>query len=144
MILPDINLLVYAHNAAAPFHEPARRWWEDLLTREQPVGIPWAVTLGFVRLVTHPAVLTVPLDPSAALDRAAAWFAQPSVEPLHPGPRHLSIIRTLFVTTQVAGRLTTDTHLAALAIEHQCELHPNDNDFERFPGLRWRNPLRAG
>ncbi len=142
MIVPDVNLLVYAHNAAAPWHAPARRWWEDLLTREQPVGIPWAVTFGFVRLLTHPAVLLRPLDPGEAIQRAAAWFDQPSVEPLDPGPRHLAIVGDLFAATQVAGRLTTDTHLAALAIEHQCELHSNDADFERFPGLRWRNPLR--
>jgi hypothetical protein len=143
VILPDINLLVFAHNGAAPLHHAAREWWEDLLTREQPVGLPWAVTLGFVRLVTHPSVLTVPLAPAAALDRVEAWFAQPSVQPLDPGPRHLSILRALLDTTKVAGRLTTDSHLAALAIEYQCELHSNDNDFERFPGLRWRNPLRA-
>ena len=142
MILPDINLLVFAHNAAAPLHEAARDWWEDLLTREQPVGVPWAVTIGFVRLVTHPSVLTLPLDPAAALDRVEAWFTQPCVQPLDPGPRHLSILRTLLAATNVAGRLTTDSHLAALAIEHQCELHSNDNDFERFPGLRWHNPLR--
>ena len=142
MIVPDINLLVCAHNAAAPLHELARGWWEDLLRREQPVGIPWAVTFGFVRLLTHPAVLVRPLLPAEAMDRAAAWFDQPSVEPLDPGPRHLAIVRGLFAATQVAGRLTTDTHLAALAIEHQCELHSSDADFERFPGLRWRNPLR--
>ncbi len=142
MILPDINLLVFAHNAAAPQHDAARTWWEDVLTREQPVGLPWAVTFGFVRLVTHPAVLTRPLDPAAALDRVESWFNQPCVQPLDPGPRHLSIVRSLFAATNVAGRLTTDTHLAALAIEHQCELQSNDNDFERFPGLRWRNPLR--
>ena len=142
MILPDINLLVFAHNAAAPQHDAARTWWEDVLTREQPVGLPWAVTLGFVRLVTHPAVLTRPLAPAAALDRIDSWFRQSCVQPLDPGPRHLSIVRNLFAATHVAGRLTTDTHLAALAIEHQCELQSNDNDFERFPGLRWRNPLR--
>jgi toxin-antitoxin system PIN domain toxin len=143
MIVPDINLLVFAHNAAAPLHQAARTWWEDLMTREQPVGVPWAVAFGFVRLVTHPAVLAVPLEPCAALDRVEAWFNQPSVEPLEPGPRHLAIVRTLFAATRVGGRLTTDTHLAALAIEHQCELHSNDSDFERFPGLRWRNPLRS-
>ncbi|HYD49454.1 MAG TPA: type II toxin-antitoxin system VapC family toxin [Terriglobales bacterium] len=142
MILPDINLLLYAHNAAAPLHVPARAWWEDLLSREQPVGVPWAVTFGFLRLATHPAVLTLPLEPDAALARVEAWFRQPSVEPLDPGPRHLAILRTLFTATGVGGRLTTDTHLAALAIEYQCELHSNDSDFERFPGLRWRNPLR--
>ncbi|MBI3784975.1 MAG: type II toxin-antitoxin system VapC family toxin [Deltaproteobacteria bacterium] len=142
MIIPDINLLVFAHNTAAPLHEPARRWWEDLLSREQPVALPWAVTFGFVRLVTHPAVLTSPLEPLAALDRVESWFNQPSVQPLDLGPRHLSIVRSLFATTNLGGRLTTDTHLAALAMEHQCELHSNDNDFDRFPGLRWHNPLR--
>lgn len=105
--------------------------------------MPWAFTFGFVRLMTHPSVLAVPLDPSAALDRVAGWFDQPSVQPLDPGPRHLSIVRTLLAATKVAGRLTTDSHLTAIAIEHQCELHSNDSDFERFPGLRWHNPLRA-
>lgn len=142
MIVPDINLLVFAHNAAAPLHEAAREWWEDLLTREQPVGLPWAVSFGFVRLVTHPSVLTLPLAPAAALDRVDGWFSRSCVQPLDPGPRHLSIVRTLFAATNVGGRLTTDTHLAALAIEYQGELHSNDSDFERFPGLRWRNPLR--
>jgi len=147
VIVPDVTLLVYAHDAAAPLHAPARRWWEALLTREQPVGIPWAVTVGFVRLLTHsvvlPAVLLRPLDPGEAIQRALAWFDQPSVEPLDRGPRHLAIVGDLCATTQVAGRLTTDTHLAALALEHQGELHSNDADFERFPGLRWRNPLTA-
>jgi toxin-antitoxin system PIN domain toxin len=143
MIVPDVNLLVFAHNASAPLHAGARAWWEDLLSRDQPVGVPWAVSFGFLRLVTHPSILTEPLDPSAALDRVDAWFDQPNVEPLEPGPRHLAIVRSLFEATRLGGRLTTDTHLAALAIEHQCELHSNDSDFERFPGLRWRNPLRG-
>lgn len=143
MILPDVNLLVFAHNTTAPKHAAARTWWEDLLTRDQPVGLPWAVTLGFVRLVTHPSVLERPLHPAAALDRVESWFTRSCVQPLDPGPRHLSILRTLFAATDVAGRLTADTHLAALAIEHQCELHSIDGDFERFPGLRWRNPLRG-
>lgn len=142
MIVPDINLLVFAHNAAAPFHLEARAWWEDLLTREQPVGLPWATTFGFIRMVTHPSVLTTPLSPDAALSHIESWFDQAGVQPLDPGPRHLSITRSLFLATKVAGRLTTDTHLAAIAIEHQCELHSNDSDFDRFPGLRWHNPLR--
>lgn len=141
MIVPDVNLLLYAHNEAAPLHAPARAWWEDLLAREHPVGIPWAVLFGFVRLVTHSRVLTDPLTPGAALDRVEAWLAMPSVRILEPGPRHLEIVRALFDATGVAGSLTTDTHLAALAIEHQSELCSNDADFARFPGLRWRNPL---
>jgi hypothetical protein len=142
VVLPDINLLVYAHNEMAPFHAEAREWWEDLLTREQPIALPWAVVCGFVRLVTHPAVFVTPLKPPAAITRVAVWLDRTHVQVLDPGPRHLRILDDLFSTTGVAGSLTTDTHLAALAIEHQCELHSNDSDFQRFPGLRWRNPLR--
>ena len=143
MIIADVNLLVYAHNKAAPQHERARRWWEDLMTRQQPVGLPWAVALGFVRLVTHASVLVTPLAPLDAVARVRGWLAQPEVRIVEPGPRHLGIIEELFRATGVAGSLTTDTHLAALAIEHQAELHSNDADFGRFPGLRWVNPLSA-
>lgn len=141
MILPDINLLVFAYNEAAPRHEAARAWWEQLMTGRERVAIPWAVVIGFVRLVTHPAVLERPLLPGGALERVRQWFAREHVQSLDPGPRHLAILETLFERTGVGGSLATDTHLAALAIEHQGELHSNDADFARFPGLRWHNPL---
>jgi toxin-antitoxin system PIN domain toxin len=141
MIIADVNLLVYAHNVAAPLHERARVWWEDLITRQQPIGLPWAVAFGFVRLVTHASVLTNPLSPLDALARVRGWLAQPEVRIVEPGPRHLVIVGDLFRSTGVAGSLTTDTHLAALAIEHQAELCSNDSDFGRFPGLRWVNPI---
>jgi toxin-antitoxin system PIN domain toxin len=141
MIIPDVNLLVYAHNRAAAGHERARAWWEDLVDREQPIGLAWAVMLGFVRLVTHPSVLVRPLAPVAALGHVRRWLDQESVRIVEPGPRHMDLLRALFQSTGVAGSLTTDTHLAALAIEHQAELHSNDADFARFPGLRWRNPI---
>ncbi len=141
MIVPDVNLLVYAYNEAAPLHVPVRAWWEEVMTRGAPVGLAWAVVFGFVRLVTHPAVLEEPLRPADALARVDSWFVRDNVYVLDPGPRHLRIVRDLFTATGVAAGLTTDTHLAALAIEHQAELHSNDRDFERFPGLRFLNPL---
>lgn len=140
MIIPDINLLVYAHNTEAPHHELARTWWSDLLTRQYTVAIPWAVILGFVRLVTHPRVLEMPLLGAEALDRVESWLARPGVTILDPGPRHVQICRSLFAALGVAGSLTTDVHLAAMAIENQAELHSNDADFRRFPGLRWVDP----
>ncbi len=141
MVLPDVNLLVFAYNAAAPRHDDALAWWQGLMTGREQIGIPWAVVIGFVRLVTHNAVLEEPLPPRAAMGRVRQWFTRQHVQSLEPGPRHLSILEELFERTGVAGTLTTDTHLAALAIEHQCELHSNDTDFSRFPGLRWHNPL---
>lgn len=141
MVVPDINLLVFAYNEAAPRHEAARAWWEALMMGRERIGVPWAVVIGFVRLVTHAAVLEQPLPPGAAMERVRQWFTREHVQSLDPGPRHLVILEQLFESAGVAGSLTTDTHLAALAIEHQCELHSNDGDFSRFPGLRWRNPL---
>ncbi len=141
MIVPDVNLLVYAENRAAAAHARARAWWEDLVNREQPIGLALAVMLGFVRLVTHPSVLVAPLAPLDALGRVRGWLEQPSVRIVEPGPRHFDLLAELFASTGVGGSLTTDTHLAALAMEHQAELHSNDSDFGRFPGLRWRNPI---
>ena len=141
MILPDVNLVIYAHNADAPDHAAARSWWEGLLNGSDPVVVPWVVVLGFVRLMTHRAVLITPMRPAVAIASVRSWFAQPNVETIEPGPQHLDLLDRLLSVAGAAGNLTTDAHLAALAIEHQCELHSNDTDFGRFPGLRWRNPL---
>jgi len=141
VILPDLNLVIYAHNADAPAHAASRSWWEGLLNSGEPVAIPWAVVLGFIRLMTHRAVLITPMHASVAVERVRSWFARSNVQSIEPGPQHLEILDRLLGAAGAAGNLTTDAHLAALAIEHQCELHSNDTDFARFSGLRWRNPL---
>jgi hypothetical protein len=76
-----------------------------------------------------------------AVGLVRSWLDRPIVQVLDPGPRHLEIIARLLAGLGVGGNLTTDAHLAAIAIEHQCEIHSNDTDFGRFPGLRWRDPL---
>jgi uncharacterized protein len=141
VIVPDINLLVYAYNQGAPDHAQAKQWWEDTLDSDVPVGLPWAVILGFVRLMTHRAVLVRPLDPALAIAHVRSWLAQPNVQILEPGDRHLDLLAELVAELGTAGALTTDAHLAALAIEHRSELCSNDSDFSRFSGLRWRNPI---
>jgi len=141
MILPDLNLIVSAYNRDAPHHAKARTWWETLLNDTEPVTIPWAVALGFVRLMAHRAVLHAPMAPASAIACVRAWFAQPSVDRLDPGSRTRGPARPLAGRRGDRRQPDDDAHLAALAIEHQCELHSNDNDFARFPGLRWRNPV---
>jgi toxin-antitoxin system PIN domain toxin len=141
LIIPDVNLLIYAYNRDARHHEGARSWWEGLLNTDERVGLPWAVGLGFVRLMTHPAVLVAPLEPRAAIRHVRHWLERPQVVVLEPGPRHLDTLESLLGRVGVGGNLTADAHLASLAIEHQAELHSNDTDFARFSGLRWRNPL---
>jgi toxin-antitoxin system PIN domain toxin len=143
VIVPDVNLLVYAYSRDAPHHRRAKAWWEDQLSGDGHVGLSWATALGFIRLMTHRAVLVKPLEPQAASGHVLSWHTRPNVTVLEPGPRHLLLLRRLFDALGTAGKLTTDAHLAALAIEHQGELCSNDTDFARFPGLRWHNPLKA-
>ena len=108
----------------------------------RPVGLSWAVILGFIRIATHREVLAHPLPVHVACGHARSWLAQPQVVIVTPGNQHAEIVFSLLEALGAAGNLTTDAHLAALAIEHQAELMSTDADFARFSGLKWRNPLR--
>ncbi len=141
MIVPDVNLLVYAYNAKAPRHLDAKAWWESLVNGRRNIGLPWMVVSGFVRIMTHPKVLTTPMLPSPALDVVELWFQYAHISPVHPGGRHLPIFRQMLDAAGVGGNLVTDAHIAAIGIELQAEVHSNDSDFGRFPGLNWANPL---
>jgi toxin-antitoxin system PIN domain toxin len=141
VILPDVNLLLHAYNAESRVHAQARVWFEDLLNGTRPVGLAWVAILGFIRVSTHRQVLAHPLDADTACRHVRSWLARPYVTILDPGERHPEILFGLLASLGTAGNLTTDAHLAALAIEHQAELHSTDADFARFSGLRWIDPL---
>jgi len=141
MTVPDVNLLIYASNADAPHHARARDWVQNTLNGRDAVGLPWAVLCGFIRIATSPRVLIEPMLPLEALTHVHEWLRCPGVGVLDPGPRHLEIVGRLLEEVQAAGSLTTDIHIAAIAMEYQCTVASNDQDFGRFPGLRWVNPL---
>jgi toxin-antitoxin system PIN domain toxin len=141
MIIPDINLLLYAHIDTFEHHDSARRWWEGLLGGDAEVGVPLPAIFGFIRIASNPRVFDPPMSVEVALGHVGLWMQQPNVRCPAPGPRHIEIAFRLLRQLGTAANLTTDAQLAAFAIEHQGELHSNDTDFGRFPGLRWRNPL---
>lgn len=141
MIIPDINLLVYAYNSDGPFHQKAKKWWEHCLSSPGVVGLPWAVMLGFVRIMSSNVVFRDPMETIDAISHVRSWLDRPQTQVVTPGPRHLEILADIMGSARASGRLTTDAHLAALAIETQSELHSNDVDFSRFPGVRWENPI---
>lgn len=143
MIVPDINLLLYAHIDGFPEHARARRWWETLLNGGDPIGVPLLSVFGFLRIATNPRSFSEPMTVEAAIETVERWLARDDVQLLHPGRRHLGIAFDLLRQLGTAANLTTDVQLAALAIEHQAELHSADVDFARFPGLQWINPLEA-
>jgi len=141
MILVDANILLYAVNASAGQHEPARRWLEHTLSSGDELGFPWIVLLAFLRISTHPAILEKPLPISTALEFVDSWLKQPGSSIVHPGRRHWEILRNFIDIAGTGGNLTTDAHIAALAMENSAKLCSADYDFKRFPGLLHFNPL---
>ncbi len=143
MKLPDVNLFLHAYDSRSPRHPPAREWLERTLSGTETVALSWTVLLAFIRLGTRPAIVETPLSASEAIELVQSWLDQPCVTVVNPTERHAAVLRELLTPLGTAGNLTTDAHLAALAIEHGAELCSSDTDFARFAGLRWKDPLQA-
>lgn len=142
MIVVDASLLLHAYHAGSPEHERARRWWEDALSAPEPIRLPWVTVLAFLRIATHPRVFRRPLAMAEARAHVESWLVRPMVSSIEPGPRHWPILGALLEGAQVRGNLTTDAHLAALALEFGATLASSDRDFTRFAQLKLLNPLR--
>ena len=141
MIVPDINLLIYAYDEESPFHEKAARWWKDTLSGEEPVGLPQVVVFGFVRVSTNPGAFRRPMTPAEASGHVRSWTAQPVVSQLDVDASHVEAVLKSLDGLGTAGNLVTDAQIAAVAIVHDAVVHTTDTDFIRFTGLRWFNPI---
>lgn len=143
MILPDVNILVYAYREELPDHESYRHWLERVIDSPSTFGMADLVLSGFLRIVTHPRVF----DPPSPIDHALAFVAQirsqPNCVSVRPGQRHWSIFENLCREVNARGNLVPDAYLAALAIESGCTWITTDRDYSRFPGLNWRHPLQV-
>ena len=143
MLLPDVNVLVYAFRADTVDHQRYRAFLDGILGGPENVGIPGLVLSGFMRVVTHPRIFAAPSPLNETVAFAESVAAAPSARTLTPGRRQWSLFLELCRTTRATGNLIPDAYLAAIAIEHDAEFITTDRDFARFPGLRWRHPLDA-
>lgn len=141
MILVDVNLLIYAIDRDSPQHPKAKAWLEETLSGTVTVCLPWLVLLAFIRLTTRSGVVRNPLTAEQAFAYVDSWLEQPFIVTAGPGERHWRILRNLLAASGTAGNLTSDAHLAALALEHGFAIYSSDNDFKRFAGVRHVNPL---
>jgi len=141
MIIPDINLLLYAYDADSPSHARASAWWQQCLSGEEPIGFAPVVVFGFVRIATNARVFEHPMTAAEAAKHVRSWLEQPVAQILEPRRDHVEQALSLIETLGTVGNLVTDAQIAALAIEHDAILHTADSDFLRFSGLRWSNPL---
>jgi toxin-antitoxin system PIN domain toxin len=141
MIIPDINLLLYAYFSVFPLHEEARRWWEGVGESGDPVGIAPPVLFGFVRIATNRRVFVKPMELDHATGIVEEWLTHPSIHVLRPGPRHIKVAFELLRTAGTSRDLTTDAQIAAYALENRGVVHTVDGDFARFPTVPRIDPL---
>ena len=141
MVLPDVNVLVYAHREDAPHHDAYLEWLQAVVNADEAFALSEFVLSGFVRVATHPKVFKTPSSIADAIAFANQLRDQPNCVPVQPGPRHWDIFTRLCLDSGVKGNLVPDAYFAALAIESGCEWVSSDRDFSRFKGLRWRHPL---
>lgn len=144
MIVVDANILIYAVDRDSQHHEVAKDRLESALSGNEPVGLPWSVLLAFLRIVTRPGILRRQLTVEQAVEYLDDWLDVPVARTVAPGSQHWTLLRGLLLTSGTAGNLTSDAHLAALAMECGARLLTFDHDFRRFKGLRVEIPEEPG
>ena len=142
MILPDVNVLIYAHRREHAEHPEYAGWLRGVAESREPFALSELVCSSFVRIATNRRVFDAPTALESAIEFVDRLRRRPRCTLLRPGPEHWSHFTELCRQTRASGKLIADAYHAALAIEHGCEWVTADADFARFPGLRWRHPLK--
>ena len=140
MLMPDVNVLVYAHREDTDHHQRNADWIRAVATGEAPFALSELVISGFVRVVTNRRIFREPSTLAIAFEFVDQLLGRPVCRRVRPGPRHLPIFTDLCRATGAAGGLVADAYHAALAIEHGCTWVTNDTDFALFEGLSWGTP----
>jgi uncharacterized protein len=138
--LIDANVLLYAADAGAEQYSAAKAWLEDALSRSETVIVSWLTAIGFLRVSTNPRFYPRPTSVPEALSFLRALLAAPVVINGDPDPFHLTRVEQMLAATGRGGNLVNDAHLAALALQYDATVVSYDNDFSRFPGVRWERP----
>ena len=141
MILPDVNVLLYAFREDSVDHGRYRDWLDGVVNGDGAYGMSPQVLCSVARIATHPRIYVSPSRLEDALAFARVLLEQPHCTVVHPGTRHFSIFEDLCRKATAGGNLVQDAWFAALAVESGSEWVTTDGDFARFPGLRWRRPF---
>jgi len=136
VILPDVNVLIYAFRANDPRHEVSRTWLNSVIAADSRFAISKLALSAVVRITTDSRGYQNPASLTEAFGFCEDLLSQPHCEIVEPGSRHWNIFQQLCISTNTRGRNVTDAWYAALAIEWGCGWVTFDRDFLKFPGLK--------
>ena len=141
MLMPDVNILVYAHREDEARHAPYATWLREVVDGPEPFSLSSMVAIGFVRMVTNPRIFADPTPLPVALAAVEQLTRHPRCRVASPGSSHLDGVIRLCRASAASGKLVADAQHAALAIAEGCTWVTRDGDFGRFEahGLRWQH-----
>ncbi len=140
MILPDVNVLIYAFRQDVPQHAICRPWLDRIIQNDARFGVSPLALAAVVRITTNPRTYVTPSSIEEAFGFCEDLLGQPHCQVVEPGDRHWDIFTQLCIDTDTRGSRVTDAWFAALSIEWGCEWITLDRDYARFPGLKWHVP----
>ncbi len=141
MILPDVNLLLYAHDENSEFYLPAVKWLENVMENEQ-IFLSWHTITGFIRIITHPSASVIPFSIEDAVSVVDEWLARENVHLISLEKKNWPLFSRMLIDGQATGNLVMDAHLAAMSASCGATLATTDRDFSRFFGIKIINPLK--
>ena len=142
MLLLDVNVVLAAHRGDHPDHAHVRDWFDAMLTGDERFTVPTLVWGSFLRLATNRRIFDVPTPRPEAFAFIDATRAQPLHLTVDAGPRHLTLLRNLCDEADASGDLVADAVIAAVAMEHGCQVVTLDRDFARFHSIDHGRPSR--
>ncbi|MFN0279999.1 MAG: TA system VapC family ribonuclease toxin [Pyrinomonadaceae bacterium] len=142
MILPDVNMLLYAYDTSSEFHTAALEWLETVLSEDE-VLFSWHTITAFIRISTHPAALKNPASIEKAVGIVDKWLDLDNTHLVHLEKKNWPLFSSMLIDGQATGNLVMDAHLAAMSASCGAKLASTDRDFSRFSGIRTTNPLKS-
>ena len=142
MIIPDVNLLLYAYDSTCPFHDRAGEWWKTCLSGNDAIGLTYPVIFSFIRIATSNRIYENPMPLEEASNHIASWCERSVARILEPDSDYVQrVLQLIQAAGSTGGNLVTDAQIAAIAVVHRAVIHTADYDFRRFPGLETFYPL---
>jgi toxin-antitoxin system PIN domain toxin len=142
MILPDVNILLYAYDSGSKFHADAKSWFGQALLKDE-VFFSWHTITGFLRIATNPRILTSPATLDEAVSIVESWLELENAHLVFLEKKNWPLFSKILIESQATGNLVMDAHLAAMAASCGAKLASTDRDFTRFPGIHLINPLKS-